>query len=99
MSIDQTTLTFIIGIATIFSFVFTWYNSIRKPQQKAEVEDVRFQEKFQALEKVVLNLRDNHIHTIEQKLDKHITENQRDTILNTRQMTRIETLLEQLLKK
>jgi len=99
MIIDQNSLTYIIGIATVFSFVFTWYNSIKIPQQRGEIQDEVFKEKFQGLEKIVINLRDNHMHTIEQKLDKHIEENQRDNILHTRQMTRIETLLEQLLKK
>ncbi len=99
MEIDQSTLTYIIGLGTILSFIFTWYNSIRKPQKKGEIQDAVFETKLNELTKTVSSLRDNHIHTIEQKLDKHIKENQRDSIALTKQMTRIETLLEQVIKK
>lgn len=99
MNIDQTALTYIIGLGTVLSFIFTWYNSIRKPQQKGEIQDAVFETKLNELKKTVSSLRDNHIHTIEQKLDKHIEENQRDSIALTKQMTRIETLLEQVIKK
>jgi hypothetical protein len=99
MEIDQQALTFLIGILTILSFIFTWWNAIKKPQIKSEVEDAKFNEKFKGLESIVLNMRDNHLHTLEVKIDKHIEENQRDCIDQTKQLSRIETLLEQLMKK
>ena len=99
MSIDQTTLTYIIGLGTVFSFIFTWYNSIRKPQERGEVNDACFNERLTSLRETVVNLRDNHLHTIEEKLDKHIAENQRDCIETAKQMSKIETLLEEIIRK
>lgn len=60
---------------------------------------VNTHEKIDGIEKMVANLRDNHIHTIESKLDKHIQENQQSTIEQARWQSRIETLLEQIIKK
>jgi len=99
MSIDQTALTYIIGLGTVFSFIFTWYNSIRKPQERGEVNDACFNERLTSLRETVVNLRDNHLHTIEEKLDKHIAENQRDCIETAKQMSKIETLLEEIIRK
>lgn len=39
------------------------------------------------------------MHTIESKLDQHIKDNQITSENNIRQMTRIETLLEQVIRK
>ena len=99
MAITQETLTFIIGIGTILSFIFTYQNSIRKPQQKGEVVDARFDEKFTALRDVVLNLRDNHMHTLEVKLDAHIRENHIYCVKQAEQYGKIIGLLEQVMKK
>jgi len=99
MNIDQTALTYIIGLGTILSFIFTWYNSIRKPQEKGEVNDACFNERLTSLRETVVSLRDNHLHSIEEKLDKHIAENQRDSIEIAKQMSRIETLLEEIKTK
>jgi hypothetical protein len=99
ISINQEFLTYAIGIGTILSLIFTWYNSIRKPQQKGEVVDARFDEKYKALNDIVINMRDNHLHTLEVKLDKHIEDNTKSCLDQVRQMTRIETLIEQIIKK
>lgn len=90
--------------------IITVVMSIKKPQFKSELIDAVFAEKFRNLEinthekingveKLVINLRDNHMHTIESKLDQHIKDNQISSEANIRQMTRIETLIEQVIKK
>lgn len=99
MTVTQETLTFIIGIGTILSLIFTYQNSIKKPQEKGAITDARFDEKFKALNDIVVNLRDNHIHTLDQKLDAHIKENHDYCLKQSEQYGRIEGLLEQLLKK
>lgn len=99
MNIDQTALTYIIGLGTVLSFLFTWYNSIRKPQERSEVNDACFNERLSSLRETVISLRDNHLHSIEEKLDKHIAENQRDSIKNAKQMAKIETLLKEIIRK
>ena len=99
MNIDQTALTYIIGLGTILSFIFTWYNSIRKPQEKGEVNDACFNERLLSLRETVKNLRDNHLHSKEEKLDKHMAEDQRDSIETAKQMAKIETLLKEIIRK
>ena len=98
-ALTQETLTFIIGIGTILSLIFGYYNSIKKPQQKGEVVDARFDERFNALKDIVINLRDNHLHTIETKLDDHIKENHDYCIKQAEQYGKILGLLEQVIKK
>jgi len=99
MAITQETLTFIIGIGTVLSFIFTYYNSIKKPQEKGAIIDARFDERFNALKDIVVNLRDNHIHTLEIKLDTHIKENHIYCVKQAEQYGKIIGLLEQVMKK
>lgn len=97
--LTQQVLHNILDVATFIGIIFAVYLYFRKPQEKSEVTDAVFEVRFQTLEKMVINLRDNHIHTIESKLDKHISDQQVTTEANIRQMTRIETLLEERLPR
>lgn len=99
MDFSQIKLDEILQIITIIGIIFAIYLYFRKPQEKSEMKDLEIDLKFNNLEKTVINLRDNHLHTIESKLDKHINENQMVAIETTRSLTRVETLMEQLLKK
>lgn len=103
-------ISILIGLGSLVTMVITVVMSIKKPQFKSELIDAVFAEKFKNLEsnthekisgveKLVINLRDNHMHTIESKLDQHIKDNQISSEGYIRQMTRIETLLEQVVKK
>jgi flagellar basal body-associated protein FliL len=96
MDIDLNT---ILQVVTLGGIVFAVWFAVRKPQEKSEVNDAVFGERFISLEKMVTNLRDNHLHTLDSKLDQHIRENQMVSIETTRSLTRMETLMEQLLKK
>ena len=86
-------------ILTFIGVIFAVYHFFKKPQEKSEIVDAVFDTKFCNLEKTVINLRDNHLHTLETKLDQHIAQNQMYMLETTKTTTRIETLLEQLLKK
>jgi hypothetical protein len=92
-------LSTIIQVVTLVGIAFAVYRSFQQPQQKSEVTDAVFDTKFNALSETVINLRDNHLHTLESKLDKHIQENQMVAIETTRTLAKIETLLEQYYKK
>lgn len=103
-------ISILIGLGSLVTMVITVVMAIKKPQFKSELIDAVFAEKFKNLEsnthekingveKLVINLRDNHMHTIESKLDQHIKDNQISSEGYIRQMTRIETLLEQVIKK
>ena len=89
-----------LGIALISALfgVIMW---VRRPQEKSELNDAVFDEKICAvkqetnikydnLKELVLNLRDNHIHTIQSNLDKHINESQAVAISGAERMGRIE---------
>jgi len=93
------TIDFILQVATLLGVVFAVFLYFKKPQERSEITDAVFDNKFINLEKTVVNLRDNHIHTLQGDLDKHIQDNQMFAIETTRSLTKVETLLEQLLKK
>lgn len=92
-------LSTILQVITLVGIIFAVYKTFRQPQEKSETNDAVFNERFNTLDKTVCNLRDNHLHTLEQKLDKHIAENQMVAIETTRSLSKIETLLEQHLKQ
>ncbi len=85
------------SILDIIAVLFVVFLYFKKPQIKSEMFDAVFEEKFKNLNATVVNLRDNHIHTLDSKLDQHIKDNQIASEANIRQMTRIETLLEERL--
>lgn len=87
------------GVISILAIIFGVYLYFKKPQIKSEMFDAVFEEKFRNLNATVINLRDNHIHTLDSKLEQHIKDQQLTTEANIRQMTRIETLLEERLPR
>ena len=97
--LSQEIITYSLGIVALLNVGVVVWSSIRKPQEKSTLNDAIFEERFNGLNATVTNLRDNHLHTLESKLDKHICDNQLFAIENTKSLTRVETLLEQLLKK
>ena len=96
--ITQEVLTYMLGISAIISIVLSVWTTIRKPQEKSELSDAVFSTKFDSLEKIVVNLRDNHLHTISERLDTHIKEQSKNELLVCEKLARIETKLETILK-
>ena len=92
-------LPFIIQILTLLGIVWAVYNGVSKPQQKGELTDAVFAERFTQFDRELANLRDNHIHTLDSKLSQHITDNANSNIETVRMLSRIETQIETLLKK
>jgi flagellar basal body-associated protein FliL len=86
-------------VIAVGTTVFSVYLYFRKPQEKSEVNDAVFDVKFQTLEKLVTNLRDNHIHTIESKLDLHIENQNKSELTMAKTIGRIETILEERLPR
>lgn len=87
-----------IKLSTLLGVIFAVYLYFRKPQEKSEVIDAVFNERMTNYEKTTekaVQLALNHSHTVESKLDKHITESQE----SNRTLIRIEALLEQHLKQ
>lgn len=94
-----TILDLALKILTLLGVMFGVYFYFRKPQEDSQIKDVGFEKDLGSLRDIVINLRDNHLHTVESKLDKHIEEGQMVALETTRSLTRMETLMEQLLKK
>jgi hypothetical protein len=99
MTLDQETISYIIGITVLANVGLTIYNSIKKPQQKGEVTDAIFEQKISTLRDTVVNLRDNHLHTIESKLDLHIDNQNKSELTMAKTIGRIETILEERLPR
>jgi len=84
---------------TIISSLFALFMFFRKPQEKSEITDAVMDQRFQSLDKEFANLRDNHLHTIEIKLDAHI---QNQGVRNeefSNGLVKITTILEERLPK
>jgi hypothetical protein len=90
---------FIIQIFTLLGIIWAVYNGVSKPQQKGELTDAVFEERFTQFDKELANLRDNHIHTLDSKLSQHITDNANSNIETAKTLSRIETQIDMLLKK
>lgn len=92
-------ISLIIQVCTLLGIGYAVYNSLQKPQQKGELTDAVFSEKFTQLDRELANLRDNHIHTLGQKLDKHISDQAVNEMLVCEKLARIETKQDILLTK
>ena len=86
-------ISIVIQISTLVGIIFAVYLYFRKPQEKGEMNDAVYAEKFSALEKTVVNLRDNHLHTLDLKIDET---NKRVGGVEL-QVTKIATILEERL--
>jgi len=103
-------ISIVIQIATLIGIIFGVYLYFRKPQEKSEQNDAVFSVEFKNLEKSfnekftqsdreLANLRDNHIHTINEKLDKHIESQSKNEMLVCEKLARIETKQDLILTK
>ena len=94
MNTDLIYLTIAVGSAVFAVFLF-----FRRPQEKGEVNDAIFDERFSALKDLVVNLRDNHLHTIESKLDNHMTSQAQNELAVATKLGGIEAKLDMLINK
>lgn len=72
MAIDQTTITFLLGIVAVISVLFNVYNSFRNPQIRADQVDIKFREEIDTLKKTVQEIKETHLRTVEQDI-KNLT--------------------------
>lgn len=63
------TLSNILGVISIVGVIFAIYKSYRDPQAKSETIDSLLTLRMDNIEKSLTNLKDNHLHTLETKLD------------------------------
>jgi hypothetical protein len=92
-------LDLVLKVLTLLGVIFAVYLYFRKPAEDSQLKDVGFEKDLASLEKMVINLRDNHIHTLQDGLNKHIQDNQTFALETTKSLTKIETLLEQHIKQ
>lgn len=74
---------------------FTAYYYITKPQIRADKDDALIQQSVSQLQKDLANLRDNHIHS----LDLRLEENNKGLSALTIQVTRLSTVMEERMPK
>lgn len=60
-------ITFVIGIGGL---IFTIYNYFRNPQITSDKNDALMEQRIQNIELSIVNLRDNHIRSLDVKLDE-----------------------------
>lgn len=68
MEINQTTITFILGLAAIVSIILSVYNSIRNPQVKGESIAQKQQSEIEELKKLYSELKETHIKSVEKDI-------------------------------
>lgn len=66
MTIDYQTIMFGTGV---LGTIFGVYNYFRNPQIKLEKSEYGFGLQLKNMQAEIANLRDNHIHTLDQKID------------------------------
>lgn len=94
---NQENLSTLLQVLTLIGIIFAVYLYFRKPQETSMENDIRADEKYNALRDIVINLRDNHFHTLEQKFDSHIKESQDVAIRGAEKMGSIEAKQDMIL--
>ena len=97
--LTEQNISIVIQIATLVGLVFGVYLYFRKPQEKGELTDAVFAQRFTQFDRDLANLRDNHIHTLTTKLDDHIVSQQKNELTVCEKLARIETKIEVLITK
>jgi hypothetical protein len=92
-------ISIVIQIATLVGIIFAVYLYFRRPQEKGELTDAVFTERFTQFDRELANLRDNHIHSLGLKLDTHIDSQQKNEMQVCEKLARIETKIEVLIQK
>jgi uncharacterized protein YlxW (UPF0749 family) len=78
-------------VVTLIGVIIMVYRSIFSPQARSDKNDAVLSEEIKAIRAELANLRDNHIHSLETKLDK-TNEAVRDLSI---QMARLNTIIEE----
>ena len=90
--ITSSNITFVLGL---FGVLFTVYNYFRNPQIEAEKTDGILTLKLTKLQDDFVNLRDNHVHSLDQKVD----ETNKNLGVLTTEVTRLGTIIEERIPK
>ena len=83
---------FVLGIMGV---IFGVYHYFKTPQINSQIVEALLNEKFEALSKEIQNLKDNHIHTLENK----IADNKTDIQNLALQVTRLGTIIDERIPK
>lgn len=94
MTISTETIYLMIAVGSVGVSFFMYFN---KPKEKSAIVDAVFSEKLNTLEKTMTNIRDNHLHTLDEKMNKHIEAQNQVNITLIRGVERLSTILEERL--
>jgi hypothetical protein len=87
----QFNLDIFVMVLGIGGTIFGVYSYFRNPQIDSEKVDVVFSERLNVLSKELANLRDNHIHTLDLKIDS-LTVNQTSMLV---QLGKLSTVIDE----
>jgi hypothetical protein len=95
----MTIVEYIYLVIAIISAIFAVYLYFRKPQELSESNDRLFNYQLDEMSKTITNLKDNHLHTLQTKLDCHIDENHKYVQEDIKWKSKMETLLDERLPR
>lgn len=70
---NQANLSITIQVLTLLGIAWAIYNSLKRPQEKSEINDAIFDAKFLSLENMVKKIELNDLHEIRGMMNTHIT--------------------------
>jgi len=70
---NQANLSITIQVLTLLGIAWAIYNSLKRPQEKSEVNDAVFDNKFLSLENMVKKIELNDLHELRGIMNTHIT--------------------------
>lgn len=82
-------------IITIGTVVFAVYLYFRKPQINSEIKESEFTSRLNTFREELINLRDNHVHSLEIKIDTANT----NIAKVSNEITKLSTIIEERIPK
>lgn len=94
-AINSEQLVYIIGIFSLITMILQAYNTIIKPQNKADKDDALLGQQLLNLQRDLINLRDNHVHSLDVKIDQVSTTVQQQAV----EIGKLSTIIEERIPK
>jgi hypothetical protein len=70
---NQANLSITIQVLTLLGIAWAIYNSLKRPQERSELNDAVFNNKFLSLENMVKKIELNDLHELRGMMNTHIT--------------------------
>jgi hypothetical protein len=94
-SIDANDLSFLLAVFGVLGIIFAIYRQFKEPQIKSDKADTLFAIQIKTMQADLVNLRDNHIHS----LGLAIEQTNKNVNTLTLEVTKLGTILEERLPR